>query len=182
MSTERPDDFDDTPMLRPLPPTSGDDGLPDDDRDVRPPMPPGKPGFGFWTGDRLGLLYFAVTQIIAGIGFTILIFGIALFPEIQQNGWDVVTNPIKFKAWMEGPDGRVSTCVSWSRHSSPGLLLSWILLRAWCGKQWKRKIALTRAPTATHMVLVLIGFVGLIALGRGRKCRSIAMSRASRTS
>jgi membrane protease YdiL (CAAX protease family) len=44
-------------------------------------------------------------------------------------------------------------------------LLSWILLRYWCGREWKRKIALTRLPTATHFILVLIGFPALIALG-----------------
>ena len=45
-----------------------------------------------------------------------------------------------------------------------GLVLSYILLRLWCGKSWKRKIALTRLPSPTHAALVLIGFPAMIAL------------------
>ena len=166
MSTDRPDDFDDVPTLRPLPPDdSRDDVQRDDYRDYRPPMPPRKPGFGFWLAVLWSLLYFVVTQIIAGIGFMILFFGIALAPEIKRNGWDIVTDQVKFKAWTEGPDGRVATLCVVTATQFTGLLLSWILLRYWCGREWKRKIALTRRPSMTHIVLILIGFPAVIALG-----------------
>ena len=97
MSTDRPDsseDLDDIPTLRPVRPgDDGDDRERDDYRDDLPPPPPRKPGFGFWLAVVWALLYFVVTQIIAGIGFT----SIALVPEVQRNGWDVVTDPVKFK-------------------------------------------------------------------------------------
>src|SRR5262245_21187015 len=149
MSTERPDDFDDTPVLRPLPSTSGDDGLRDDYRDSRPTVPRRKPRFGFWMAVAWALLYFAITQLVAGVVFGILIFGIALVPEVQQNGWGVLGDPVKLKAWMEGPAGRVATLSVVAATQFSGLLLSWLLLRSWCGKQWKRKIALTRGPSPT---------------------------------
>jgi CAAX protease family protein len=165
MSTDRPDsseDLDDIPTLRPVRRgDNGDDWDRDDFRDDLPPLPPRKPGFGFWLAVVWALLYFVVTQIIAGIGFT----SIALVPEVQRNGWDVVTDPVKFKAWMESPAGRIANLWIVTGTQFTGLCLSWILLRVWCGRSWKRKIALTRRPSVTHIVLILIGFPAVIALG-----------------
>lgn len=157
MSADRPDDFDDP------------------DREVRldyddrypppwPRRPAAKPGFGFWMSVVWCLLYVAVTQIIAGIVFGILIFGIALAPEFRQHGMDAL-RPDRFDAWMHSPDGRAATLLLVSATQFTGLALSWLLLRIWCGRGWKRKIALTRRPTGTHAALVLIGFPALIGLG-----------------
>ena len=97
MSADRPDEFDDPrPRRRPT-----DDW---DDRDLRsdygderePPAPPEwRPppkshGFGFWMAVLWTLLYFVVTQVVAGMVFGILIIGIALAPEIRKNGMDAL--------------------------------------------------------------------------------------------
>jgi CAAX protease family protein len=166
MSTDRPDDFDDVPTLRPVRPgDNGDDRERDDDRDDRPPPPPRKPGFGFWMAVVWALLYFVFAQFIAGVALALVIYGIALYPEIRQNGMDVVTDPVKFKAWTDSPPGRNATLCLVTATQFSGLLLSWILLRVWCGRKWKRKIALTRLPSVTHIVLILIAFPAVIALG-----------------
>ncbi|HKA07342.1 MAG TPA: CPBP family intramembrane glutamic endopeptidase [Gemmataceae bacterium] len=166
MSTDRPDDFDDVPTLRPLPlGGSGDDQLRDDYRDDRPPPPRRKPGFGFWRGALWAWVYFVATQVIGAIVLGIPIIGVALIVDAQQNGKGAPNDPAGLNEWMLGPTGRVATLTLVVATQFLGLLLSWILLRYWCGREWKRKIALTRLPTWTHCVLVVIGFPALIALG-----------------
>jgi membrane protease YdiL (CAAX protease family) len=67
-------------------------------------------------------------------------------------------------AWMKSPTGSSAMLLVVGCTQFGGLALSWLLLRLWCGKPWKRKIALTRLPTATHAALVLIGFPAMLAL------------------
>src|SRR5947208_1281161 len=127
MSADRPDDFDDVPLLRPLPPGgSGDDPIRDDYRDARPPRPRRKSGFGFWMAVLWTLVYFLLTQVFAGVGFLILIFGIAL--ALERNGGEIVSDPAKLKAWMESPAGASATLCVVIATQFTGLLLSWILL------------------------------------------------------
>lgn len=158
MSTDRPDDLDDLPPRRP-------DRAPRDDYGevVPPPRPLKKRGFGFWMAVVWSLLYFAVTQIIAGIGFGVLIIGIALIPEIRKHGMDAL-QPDKLNAWMQGPAGTTATLLVVAGTQVAGLALSWLLFRLIVGRSWKRKIALTRGPTATHFALVVIGLPAMLAL------------------
>jgi membrane protease YdiL (CAAX protease family) len=160
MSTDRPDDLD-APTLSPVPPDDREGRPRDDDR----APPPRRPGFGFWLAVAWCLLYVVVTQVVAGIVFGIPIYGIALIPELQQNGGAILADPNKLNDWMVGPRGRVATLILVAVTQFTGLLLSWILLRQYWGRSWKRRIALTRGPTRTHALLVLIGFPALIALG-----------------
>jgi membrane protease YdiL (CAAX protease family) len=153
------DDFDDVPDLRPLPPGLREREFSRDYDDM-----PRRPGFGFWMAVAWTLLYLVVTQIVAGIVFGIPIIGIAMIPEFQQNGMQVLTDPAKLNAWMQGPTGRIATLLLVAATQFAGLLLSWILLRTHCGKTWKRKIALTRRPTRTHLALVLVGIPALLAV------------------
>jgi uncharacterized protein len=153
------DDYDDVPTLKPLPAGPRDHDSKHDYGDF-----PQRPGFGFWMAVAWTLLYLVVTQIVAGIVFGILIFGVALIPEIRENGMEVLTNPAKLNAWMQGHDGRIATLLLVAATQFTGLALSWLLLRVQCGKGWKRKIALTRRPTRTHMALVLIGIPALLAV------------------
>jgi membrane protease YdiL (CAAX protease family) len=111
------------------------------------------------------LVYFVATQIVGAIVLGLPIIGIALIIDAQQNGKGMPDDAAKLNEWMLGPTGRVATLTLVVATQFMGLLLSWILLRYWCGREWKRKIALTRPPSPTHSILVLIGFPALIALG-----------------
>ena len=167
MSTERPDDFDDAPMLRPLPPTSGDDGLPE----RRPRRPPAHASGQAWlrirTGDRLG------TAVLRGdadhcrdrIYHSDFRHRPLSGDSAERLGCRDQLRSSSRPGWRARMVGS-RRCVSWSRLSSPACYSAGSSCVRWCGKQWKRKIALTRAPSVTHMVLVVIGFVGLIAPGR----------------
>ncbi len=160
------DDFDDY-----------DDAMPPSDPPVLRPLHPDKmsreelrakylkPGFGFWMAVLWCVLYLLVTQIVAGIVFGIPIIGIAMIPEFQENGMEVLNDPAKLNAWMAGPDGRVATLLVVAATQFFGLAFSLLLLRLRCGKSWKRKIALTRLPFGIHGLLVLIGFPALLAVG-----------------
>jgi membrane protease YdiL (CAAX protease family) len=109
------------------------------------------------------LLYFVVTQVVAGIVFTVLIFGIAMAPELREHGIDAL-KPDKLNAWMQAPTGAAATLLVVACTQFTGLVLSWLLLRGMAGRWWKHRIALTRGPTATHMALVLIGLPALLAV------------------
>ncbi|MBO0700118.1 MAG: CPBP family intramembrane metalloprotease, partial [Zavarzinella sp.] len=163
------------PVLRPLPP-DGREAIEHDDRelprdyrdgqrrDYWEPPPPLKPGFGFWMAVVWSLLYFVATQIVLGIVFGIVIFGIAMIPEFQEHGMDAL-EPGRLNAWLQGPAAHVATLCVVAASQFGGLALSWLLLRLVIGRTWKRKIALTRAPAFTHAVLMLIGMPALLALG-----------------
>lgn len=118
-----------------------------------------KPGFGFWLAVAWTLLYFVATQIIAGIIFGIPIILIAMVLDGKLND----KHPDVF-AWMKSPSGSTAILLITVATQFFGLALSWLLLRLWCGKSWKRKIALTRLPSPTQAVLVLLGFPAMIVL------------------
>lgn len=173
MSANRPDEFDDRSPRPRVPPFDPDDphrdmradygDHPDDGRPApRPPRTPG--GFGFWMAALWTLLYFVLTQVVAGIGFMILIFGIFLVPEIRANGWEVVSDPRKLTEWMQGPAGAAATLCVVACTQFTGLALSWLLFRLVVGRSWKQRIALTRGPTGTHIALVLIGMPAMLAV------------------
>ncbi|HKB02922.1 MAG TPA: CPBP family intramembrane glutamic endopeptidase [Gemmataceae bacterium] len=175
MSIDRPDDTDDLPTLRPLPPEERealerDYGEPPPDerdgqrRDFREPPPRRRPRFGFWLAVLWSLLYFVATQVVFGVVFAILIYGIALIPEFREHGMDAL-DPDRLNAWLQTPPAHVATLCIVGASQVAGLGLSWLLLRLVIGRAWKRKVALTRGPTLTHWVLVLIGMPALLALG-----------------
>jgi membrane protease YdiL (CAAX protease family) len=100
------------------------------------------------------------TQVVIGLGLGIPIVLLFMLPDLMQNG-GAAADP---NAWQQGPAGRMATLTVVAATQFGGLVLSYILLRLWCGKSWKRKIALTRLPSPTHAALVLIGFPAMIAL------------------
>jgi membrane protease YdiL (CAAX protease family) len=157
MSADQADDFDDVPRLMPLPQSAAERALRDDYRDR---LPRRKPGFGFWLAVLWTLLYFFVTQFVLGVAFGIVIIPVALFldGQLQGNGMP------DLNAWMKSPAGSSAVLVLVACTQFGGLALSLLLLRLWCGKPWKRKIALSRLPTPTHAILMLIGFPAMIAL------------------
>lgn len=171
MSADRPDDLDDLPPVRPLPPDDAADpgrGSRRDDRDdVAPPDrgPPRKPGFGFWKAVLWCLAYLLVTQLltlfVCGIPIGVVFVG----KEIAQNGMGTFEDPDKTKAWTQGDDARLMMISILIASHLMGLLFGWLMLRWYFGgRTWKRRIALTRRPTATHWVLVLIGMPAVLAL------------------
>src|SRR5262245_10354728 len=130
MSTDRPDDFDDVPTLRPLPlGGSEDDQLRDDYRDDRPPPPQPpprtqrRPGFGLWMAALWALGYFLATQVIGAIVLGIPIIGIAFLIDAQRNGNGVPNDTSKLNEWMLGPTGRVATLTLVVATQFMGLLL-----------------------------------------------------------
>jgi membrane protease YdiL (CAAX protease family) len=156
MSTDRFDDLDDVPTLMPLPQDPADRALRDDYRDL---VPRRKPGFGFWLAVAWSILYFLVTQV-AGAIIAIPIIVAVVVVEAGPNGQP----PADPMAWMKSPKMASILLGVTAASQFIGLGLSWLLLRLWCGKPWPRKIALTRLPTPTHALLVLIGFPAMIAL------------------
>ena len=167
MSADRPDDLDDVPPRLPHEPEDpqlrADFGEGPDDRRPLPPSP--RPaGFGFWMAALWTLVYFLVTQVAAGLVFTVLIFGVAMAPELREHGIDAL-QPDRLNPWMQGPTGAAATLCVVACTQFAGLALSWLLLRVLAGRWWKHRIALTRGPSATHLALVLIGMPALLALG-----------------
>lgn len=160
------DDFDDVPPRREPPPErrpvrrSYDDER-EDFRD--PPLRPRKPGFGFWLAVLWTALYFFATQFVIALVIAIPVIIIAMILD----GMNGNPPPNDAMAWMQTPTGSTAMLIVVAGSQFGGLVVSWILLRVWCGKTWKRKIALTRLPTPTHALLVLLGFPAMIALSAG---------------
>src|SRR5262249_21884081 len=126
-----------------------------------PPAPPPDPGFGFWMAVVWCLLYVVAMQIVAGLLFGIPIIFIAIAIK-QVQGQPVPTDmagiandPVMGPAFL--------TILVFSHVA--GLFFGWIILRWRCGrKRWQRRIALSRLPTRTHAVLVLIGLPAMLTL------------------
>src|SRR5215204_3484405 len=137
MSTDRPDDTDDLPTLRPLP-ADDREALARDYREP-PAGPRRRPGFGFWVALLWSLLYFFATQMVLGVLFLVLFIGIALIPEFREHGMDAL-EPDRLKAWTEGPAAHVASLCAVGATQFGGLALSWLLLRLVIGRTWKRKI------------------------------------------
>jgi membrane protease YdiL (CAAX protease family) len=121
-------------------------------------------GFGFWMAVLWSLLYFVATQIVAGMVFGGLFLGIALVPEFRQHGMDAL-QPARLNPWLQTSAARAAILCTVAATQFAGLALSWLLLRLVVGRGWKRKIALTRRPTGTHVALILIGMPALLSLG-----------------
>jgi CAAX protease family protein len=167
MSTDRPDDTDDLPTLRALPPKDdetlgGDYGEPPH---APPPWRPVwnpelKPGFGFWMAVAWCILFFVATQIVIGLacGVPIIIVA-ALLDPANRNGPPDPNQLMKSDAVLVG-----SVVAILFAHLG-GLLFAWLVLRWQVGRQWKRKVALSRRPTVTHALLTLVGLVAMLAVG-----------------
>jgi uncharacterized protein len=156
MSIDRPDDLDDIPIPRAVPP--GDDGPPDEFADLRPPS---RPGFGFWMSVVWCLLFFVVTQIVIGLcacGLPIT-FVAAAIEATRQNGPPQDPNQV-----LKSDLVMIGLVLSIMCAHLGGILFSWLVLRWQVGRQWKRKIALTRRPTVTHALLTLVGLVAMLAV------------------
>ena len=167
MSADRPDDFDDDlpprrPADRDWPPRDPDG----DDSDWRPePPPPRRPGFGFWKSVLGCLAYLFVTQIVTLLVCGIPVVLVFMVIEIAKNGPGLMEDPQKQKDWMQSEDGLLMTIIILIASHVIGLLFGWLLLRWYLGgRTWKRRIALTRLPSVTHWVLLLIGLPAVLAL------------------
>jgi len=161
----RPRHDDDVPVLRPLPPDRDADLRIDfvDDYEPPPPpiIPPPDPGFGFWMAVVWCLLYFAVMQILAAIVFGLPIMFVAVAINMANNR----PTPVDVPGMMSDPVLGTALILTLVCSHLAGLLFGWLILRWRCGRQrWKRRIALSRGPTMTHAVLVLIGLPAMLAL------------------
>lgn len=155
MSTDRPDDLD-APVLRPVPPDGGDN----ERRDYWEPRPRPEPGFGFWMAVVWCVFFFVVTQIVIGLACGVPILLVAVFIDgANQNG------PPNPEQMMKSDAALVGTVLSIMCAHLGGVVFSWIILRWQVGRQWKRKIALSRRPSGTHALLTLIGLVAMLAVG-----------------
>lgn len=164
MSTGRSDDFDDLPTIRSNSESDADEAVRRDYeepyRSSRPDWrPKRKPGFGFWLAVAWTLLYFVSTQVVGAI-ILVPILLVMMVAEAGPNGQP----PADPMAWMKEPKVAAMLLGVTAASQFFGLGLSWLLLRLWCGKSWPRKIALTRLPTPTHAILMLIWFPAMIAL------------------
>jgi membrane protease YdiL (CAAX protease family) len=171
MSTDRPDDADDIPTLHPLPPDDWHPdadpraGAGDDRRGRRPPrddydVPPPRQGFGFWMSVVWCLLFFVVTQIVIGLACGIPIILVAVV--VDQKG---APAPDKMNDLMKSDAVLLATLLTVMCSHIGGVLFGWLIMRWQLGRGWKRKIALTRRPSVTHMILTLIGLVAMLGVG-----------------
>jgi membrane protease YdiL (CAAX protease family) len=164
MSTDRPDDFDEIPSLRPLPPADADDPDYDrrrDDRDDWRPVPR-KPGYGFWMSVVWCLLFFAVTQVVIGMFCGVpIILAAAMVEAANQKG----PPPEDPNALLSSDPVLIGMMLSTMCAHLGGIVFACLMLRWLVGRQWKRQIALSRPPSITHCLLVLVGLVAMLALG-----------------
>jgi membrane protease YdiL (CAAX protease family) len=108
------------------------------------------------------ILFLVATQILIGIficGFPILIVAV-LMDGAGANG-----PPPDPEEVLKSDPVLIGMMLSTMCAHLSGVLLSWLILRWQVGRQWRRKIALTRLPTITHSVLVLVGLVAMISVG-----------------
>ena len=147
MSTDRPDDFDDVPTLRPV------------------DLPEPKPGFGFWMAVVWCILFLVATQLLALLlcGLPILFVFMAI--ETARNGPGGLQTPKGVMDWLGTESGAVMVLSILICSHAAGWLFGWLMLR-WRvgGRKWKRRIALTRRPSATHWALILIGLPAALTL------------------
>jgi membrane protease YdiL (CAAX protease family) len=155
MSSDRRDDFDDIPDLLPVTPSERELRA-----DYRDPLFQPRPGFGFWMAVVWSIFFFAVTQIILGLMCGVPIIGAAVFLEARQKN-----GPLDSDELMKSDTFQLAAMLTVTGAHVGGVLFSWLILRWQLGRSWKRKIALTRRPTGTHIALVLIGVVALLATG-----------------
>lgn len=125
-------------------------------------------GFGFGMAIVWCIVYFVIMQVVATIACGLPVFAIAM----MINGDIPAANqPPDAKApeadMLNEPSYQKATLVVLIISHLFGLGTAWFMLRYLCGKQWKRKIALSRRPTGTHMALILLGFPAMIALSVG---------------
>jgi uncharacterized protein len=154
MSADDFDDFDDVPKLQPLPPVE-----PSRD-ELRARYL--KPGFGFWMAVVWCVVYFVCTQLVPLFVCGIPILAVAMVLDTALKGH----GPGDGKAWLQSDTGATSVVIVLMTTQLVGLLFCWLILRWQCGgRTWKRKIALSRRPSMTHAVLVLIGAPAMIICG-----------------
>lgn len=163
MSADRPDDFDDVPPRLPHQPDDpdlrADYGEGPADRRPLPP-PPADTGFGFWMAVVWCVLFFAATQIVIGLACGVPIILTAMVLEARDQ-----PGPMDAEQMMKSDAMLVGSMLSVMCAHIGGLVFAWLVLRWQVGRQWKRKIALSRLPSVTHSILVLVGLVAMLAVG-----------------
>jgi membrane protease YdiL (CAAX protease family) len=110
------------------------------------------------------VLYLIVTQFLALIFCGIPIIFVFMAIEVANNGQGMLNDPAKQKEWVQGDDGRLMMLTVLIASHLVGVLFGWIMIRWRIGRQWKRRMALTRWPSITHWVLILIGFPALLGV------------------
>lgn len=120
-----------------------------------------KPGFGFWMAVAWCILLLIVMNVVGLVlcGIPVLVITMAIDTAQGQAPGDA-------KAWMQSETGMLALMIILIGSHIVGLLFGWLMLRWQCGgRTWKRRIALSRSPTGTHVLLVLLGFPAMLALG-----------------
>lgn len=135
---------------------------------------PRKRGFGIFVAILWSLLYFCIMQILCGICLGIPVFVAAQFlsskpAEVKQ---EKVESPNEVKEKSESSYSKFDfkdpamiwpTMITLILSHLGGLGFGWLMLRASCGKGWKREIALSQRPTWTHIAIVALGMPALLA-------------------
>lgn len=121
---------------------------------------PNKPyGFNGLMAALWCFAYFVMMQVVAGVicGLPLLFIAVGMVkrnqPELDANGVSSSSAVV------------IATMLTLICSHLMGLFCGWLLLRVINGKTWPRKIALNRGPSATHYVLLGIGFPALMAMG-----------------
>jgi len=121
-----------------------------------------KPGFGFWMAVVWCLIFFIVMQIIVGLflcGIPVIVVAMAIDAAQGQPPGDA-------RVWMQSETGMLATMIILLGSHFGGLIFGWLMIRWQCGgRTWKRRIALSRVPTGTHALLVMLGFPAMLVLG-----------------
>jgi membrane protease YdiL (CAAX protease family) len=149
----------------------------------RPPRRPGpsfrhgfvtpgpNPGFGtaflfFCLNFLLALawcfLFLMVTQVPPAIfGILVYLVGVAVRPDLRPPQ-DMELHKVMF----ETPLGKFSMSVTMAGAEVLVVFVSWLAIRLLIGRDWPRRLAL-RAPSWTHLVLVLLAVPGMVLLANG---------------
>ncbi|MEZ6139067.1 MAG: type II CAAX endopeptidase family protein [Zavarzinella sp.] len=148
---------------------------------VPPPLPrrrgrrrdyvvaPRKPGFRLGMACVWTLLYFGISQLIGSlIMLPVMLY--VIIEKTRQNP-QLQGNPEATAKFMEDifkdPAMVNATMVGLAFTQLLGLAFAILMLRYHSGRGWVARVALNRLPSGRHLLLILIGMVGLLSLSTG---------------
>jgi membrane protease YdiL (CAAX protease family) len=127
---------------------------------LQPVTAPRAPHPGFWWAVLWCLAFLFFTQIVPAIG----VLAIVMLGEAGK-----AADPAQALERMQTPEGladlqSVSLPYLLVTPLVCGVLMAWAAIRLIVGKDWKRRLAV-RLPSASHVVLVLLGMPAVMVLG-----------------